>query len=666
MTTQSKYMQSQQARNMRIATEAATEFAKRQQQGPAPLELSAMTLDPSMVADTSDGTLLGKRVKNGDDLNVTIPGWPEGVPAGDLPSTVTLYIEADGEKKKEVGTITVPAPFDQNDTLDTTVPNKEFRAEKNYQLSYDVTTWNGENSNSVASPIIVDITDPNKDAYPAAILVGSNEITDDTLAASSGVLECEIPIYADQKPGDKVIVWWGKAPLPDDPDDLPQPALGPVTVPANRKISLPEDVIRATGDGECAAVYVLVDKARNDSRISYIKNFKVALGALPDNLQPPRVPQADSKGWVDLQDAQDGIYVAIDSYENPKAGDRIAVTWGTSKLDYSPEVGDNSKFPIEICVPNSIVKQEYGAGSGAQVTDVSYKVIRSSIEFVPANQGTVNVDLSVVGPDIDPWPGPVNDNLELAKVFGATSGLENELNRNDAGQPGKLKLKPYTPINVGEKIYFFWKDTEVVEARTIVTQAMIDDDEITADIPWSYILATDNITVPVFYEIGSDTSPNRQRSNNTDVIVDAITLEPDAPTFPTVQANNILNCKSLNPDMSLSVDVPDLSRYADNNHELTITLSWKVYDSRLPNMGSEITAAAKTEMVTLTQANITGYQWKVEPYMDHILPVYMAKRSGRAEITYSFVRGSEKITSLTGNAVVAMWNAEGSCPVTTP
>lgn len=71
--------------------------------------------------------------------------------------------------------------------------------------------------------------------------------------------------------------------------------------------------------------------------------------------------------------------------------------------------------------------------------------------------------------------------------------------------------------------------------------------------------------------------------------------------------------------------------------------------------------------VTLTVQTAKGFAWRVEPYATYILPTYDpppgAGAAGHAVTTYSYLKNGETILSHPAEAVVAMFDAAGSCPL---
>lgn len=172
----------------------------------------------------------------------------------------------------------------------------------------------------------------------------------------------------------------------------------------------------------------------------------------------------------------------------------------------------------------------------------------------------------------------------------------------------------------------------------------------------------------MWYWINSPNSPNRQRSDDTPVEVNAVIFKPAAPTFPDIDGP-FLNCDSLyGPDYAIRVQVPDLSGPPYNlGIGDVVTLHWVALAGTAGE--TPIDGAEKDEPVTLDDTTwpVTGFIWLVRPYATHLLPTYdpfgPGGSEGRGRITYSYVVDGETITSEESEARVTMFLGHGSCPI---
>ncbi len=634
-------------------------------------------IDATWLADPADGTLKGNLVRE-QNLPVSVSAWTALPPSGQQ-DTVRLQwapgaTPAEGDYQ-EVASIVVEGPVDPaRFPLHLEVPNASLQPDGDYSLRYVVEAWNGSRSKSCGVNVICDTLPPWRHAEPAAMSLPVQELTDDVLATYPDEIPGTLPDYADIQRGDKVAFYWVTTPLPDDPDQLPLP-VGYIDVLPDKTVAYPVDMLKQSQDKDYYAFYVLFDKAGNRSPLSSYHKVDVALGPLPSNLQDPIVPLA-ADGVLDLPDAREGISVQIRAFDDWKKTDRIELTWGDQVFS-SSEIGVSPRFPLDIAVPLTVLRDAYDrTAGGEQATNVSYRVLRgakpSEVKAI-----SVNVDFSYIGPDPVPdpdpdWPDPVNGQLTRARVFGKASNVQDSLARADANQAADLKFELYTPLAEGEEIDFFWAGTEVSEARYVVKDTDTSNDEISVEIPWSYIAnAGNHPALPVHYRIHAPGSENYQSSPMTLVNVDAITVVPEKPEFEGLYNNSVINCDSLyadptNPatgEPAVRVRVPDLSRYQLNDGD-KVTLTWTAVEGFTGEV--EVPGVEKSAEITLGGATpVTGFVWLVEPYDTHLLPIYTQAGDGRGRASYTFIApgSGEELTSEVAEAIVALHVPGGACPL---
>lgn len=653
------------ARQARIAwRQQKTQVELARRRAPDPLDGPALPdIVAGQIADPADNTLFKDVILSGNGLKVEIPGWLNLPPAG---FNDWIYLEcAEGSDPEDddyvaVMVVEVPGPA-PSFPVAMVVPAENLQQEGPIQVRYQLSSWNGSSAKSPKVQLIVDTTPPRGDADPDKATVPEEAITDEYLAGNPEGVVCHVPAYSDWKAGDKVAYWWLNE-LPDNPADLQPVAIVEVTEQP-QPIPVPASVVTAMGDGGCYVLYALIDKATNRSRLSVYTRLAVALGTLPDNLQDPLVPLA-ADGTVDLKDAFEGVVVVIPEFDHWKPTDRIEVTWGSTVLK-EEVLGSAPRFPVPVRVPNAVLRAEYADAEGAVATEVSYRILRGDVPFGP-KQISVEVDFSVIGPELPDWPDPVNPALLAPLVHGTDPDKHNQLVReDDTGKPATLKFQLYTPLTAGEQVDFYWGGVQVLEARYIVTDVDEPGEERAVQIPWSYIEQMGNDpNVPVHYRISAPDSPNEQHSRTTLVDVKAVILVPPAPTFLKLSETGVLNCASLDgEDHAVLVQLPDLSAYLAAGDQVTLT--W----TPLAGIeGEEILGdAVKSEPITLDADTVTGLVWRVQPYEDHILPTYDpqgAGVAGRARIKYVFDYKGDPAISATEQKIVAMFIAGSeSCPL---
>ena len=628
--------------------------------------LAPPQFNPGEITDPSDGTVLAAVLHAAQGLAVLIPRWQNASPHPEDVDTVQLWWAAGDAPAPEdyalVDMATFQGPGDADSfPLPLRLQPEYLSPDGRYWLRYTVITANGASADAAPVPLTCDRIPPWGNAAPPVAGIPGVPITDDYLDGSPLGVALTIPDYAGMQPGDQVQYWWTLG-LPEDPTTLP-----PLTVPVDTApltVHVPTQTVHAIGDGGCYLTYRVLDKAGNLSRLSTPVRLAVALGALPQPLHPPQVPLADD-GLLDLKDAMAGIDVVIPAFANGKPSDRVAISWGGKALLERP-LGDVPGRPFVVRVPAQILREAYGTATGPVATEVGYRILRGDVVFGP-QQVTVNVDLYVAGPDLPEWPDPVNPLLSAPRVFGAVSATQNVLTRDDGNAPAAVRFDLYTPLHAGEIIDFYWDGVQVTEATYIVADGDLPDTEKEVFIPWAYIAnAGNHPQLPVHYRLRGATSPNEQHSPTTLVNADAFTLTPPAPTFLYLNANGQLSCTSLNgDDHAVVMAVPDLSEWLQPGDVVTVT--WTPFWNRHDNM-VELTDAIKTEQIVLSDQSVTGFEWRISPYQDHVLPIYeynpAVTPTGTGRIEYGFTFENEAIRSAREERMVAMFIGNDPCPIT--
>lgn len=632
-------------------------------------DLPPPAIDKRVFADESDGTLLSVFLGVGVTLSLKIPKWTLSARGKD---TLTVYKLPDGEQ------VLFEGEFDSADSelfpLSVDIPFGVFNrwGEGAHEFVYDVVQAN--NSELRSQPLLLrfDRVPPYGHNRPLPFPeVGP------VLEGDVGAVTLTLPEYPDWQAGDHVAYFWvNLAEPPEDLSDLAPVAFVEVQSPP-QSLVVPEAIIRQAGNGGIYAIYQLFDKAGNASFPSDYRAVGVALGTLPDNLQPPRVPLAPGSGddRIDVADALLGVTVEIDAFDNVEAEDEINVTWGSAALGWD-RVGVRN-FPLEIAVPNQVLRGQYGmTTTGDKPTKVKYEVRRGTVP-----QGSQEIDILVnfetvaPGPGPDPipeFPEPVNPRLPLPNVYGEGSATPNQLDPAHENKEATLKVVLYDDIKTGDKLEFYWGGEQIAEATYEIDEADDDPgDEIPRPVPWVYIKGGNNGVVPVHYTVTRPGVPNIGLSGNQDVTVDAITITPAAPDYergPTAPEGWV-NCASLYEDPSdphslepaIRIVVPNLTEYELEAGDV-VTMHWQAFQGAADR---PLPSADRTETITLgANYPVTGFTWYVQPYDDHILPIYVEDDpAGSAKITYSFEYQGKQVTSEVLEIVVAMYTPTGVCPI---
>ncbi|WP_434771075.1 hypothetical protein [Pseudomonas entomophila] len=491
-------------------------------------------------------------------------------------------------------------------------------------------------------------------------------------------MKLQLPPYADRADGDRVYWFWLNE-LPDNPSAVPPTGTAPVEATLPQMITVPADTIRALGDGGVYVLYALEDKAGNVSRLSEYTEIGVAIGPLPSNLKAPLVPTVTA-GLVTQQDVFNGVQVHIPSFDNFKPTDQIRAIWGGVAQPWR-ELGNAGVFPQVFDISGRTVWNSYGAASTGEVmVDVAYEVRRGTVP-----QGRMAIQVSVnlerigpvdPGPDPDPdWPDPVNPRLPAPEVYGETSDTLNELLPEDEYQDARLVLLVDGSLREDDVLAFYWNDVHLDTLDYSLAAADIGQ-ELERVVPWAAIKAQGNGDIPVHYRVGRPGNPNIVLSSDVPVAVSAIGIHPDKPEFlggNTEAPVGWLTCAALyddaapNPlDPAIRVQVPDLAQYGLAVGD-KVTLEWTAVHSftgETPIPGVDL-----SEDVVLTAANLNGFVWRVQPYDQHILPIYefdqsaTPVRDGRGRVHYAFTLAGKVYTSDVEEQIVSMHDASGACPL---
>ena len=619
---------------------------------------------PLIIEGLIDDGLLPKSDQD-KSLTVKIPAWGNLPPTGQTDRVILEWARDDA------GFVTLlsqafTGPLSPDDFPVPVPISPELLREGEYELRYRVLLWTGA-AEEASSPrkLTIDKTPPYGTDYPTELITPVGPITDDFLSQNPTGMVCEIPDYPDkQDPGDVVAVFWVKNEIPEDFADL-TPIDGVKPIPSDRKVTIPENVIQQAGDGDFLAVYVLFDRTGNPSRISGIQTppIQVALGPLPIvPLAGPTVPLATPDGLIDRRDASAGVRVHVENYTNWKFGDQVEVTWGTQVLAKYPVTGSS----LDISVPWIILKGQYDfTGAAEQSTNVSYRVLRGSMPFA-ATPISVNVDLSVVGPDNPDEPGPINQTLGLVEVRG-DSDLLNELTSADAGKDATATLTLYDSVAPGNEILLHWNGVALDSPFIITTEQA--GDEIPIPVPWDVINrggSSNTEGLPVYYTVSGEDANNDQESPRTLVVVDVVSVELAAPTFRDLNALGNLTCQSLyGPLHGVRVHIPPDSEHLKQG--TVITAEWLAYQGYDQATATPIESTLKTEQLPAMTAEqaVNGIDWLVEPYDVHLLPTYAgpADPAGRGRIHYSVEINGKSVWSRETNAMVAMFTANDTCQI---
>ncbi|WP_434656365.1 hypothetical protein J3P96_07630 [Pseudomonas sp. R3-56] len=654
--------------------EAHSAYLRMRSEHRSRVDLEKIIIDSGNYADEAKGLLKGPVLQNG--LIVKIPKWANPPLPGKSDRIEVKFAIGSGRfdvvAEQVFEDLSGPFPYEM------VIGNDRLPQSADCRICYVHYNWENNETESPITPVICDQVPPYNRELPKALKFVTTNLDDSNLPAGSN-LTATIPGYPDWQATDKIYIFLvDAAAIPEDPTGLTPIFFGPVPDPGSgdASVQINGNDVRDFGDAECVFMYVLQDEATNFSAISDYEKMTLTFGPLPDDLLAPEIPQADP-GPLVAEHALAGVSVWIPRYDNHKRDDEIQLSWGNTDLGKFP-VGNNPPEKIEIPVsPALLMLQEYGEGTtGNKPTEISYQVIRKGRPFGPQSK-EIQVDFEVPIPWIPwpplDWPDPVHPSLVAGEVRNHDDSRTNELARADKNEDATFAFTWYAKAVNGHIIDFFWNGTAVPEARITFDATNPDHvpgQEQTVIIPWNYIKGGGNgPTVPVHYQLSVTDGKNDLKSATTPVLVNAIAIDLPAANFPSNPGpDDYLGCRTLEPDGALKVDIPDLSGLLKDGN----TIKFRFTPMRGSVLGSDedpIEEAIFNKDYTLgTEWPATGFTIMVEPYDDHILPLYHenADRLGRVKIEYFFHDGTEEIGSQSLTRMTAFYGPSAPCPITTP
>lgn len=622
--------------------------------------LDAMTIKDELLAVPKDNTVLVKYLREEESrLIITIEEpWQLPTYPGDKDTLRIFHVET----LTVLTTEEVVMGDESRFPFEFEVPKNLIRVfgEGENNFAYEVDHYNTSFSESYKLKLVFDRVPPYNQTAPTKI-PAIPAVTD----ANKAEVKLVLPEYVDYQLGDRVAYWW-EASIPDDPWRVDPVAIVEVgALPA--QLPVPADVIERVGDGGVLAVYVLLDKAGNNSHLSDITHIGVALGALPTNLKDPIVPQA-ADGGIYQQDAFDGVIVQVPEFDNWKPTDQVRVKWGGQAHSGWRPLTDSPVFPLAFSIQADTLLADYGAdGTGDKSTPVAYEVRRGTVP-----QGSksiaVNVNLEQIGPGNPKWPDPVNPGLEKVTINGKSGGENHLVDPGDYEQPATLTLVVNADLKEGDVLTFYWDDAYIGDIDHEVKDGE-PGTEITKTVPWDVIKERGDDTVLVHYRVQRLENPNPIRSEDTRVLVEAVGIHPVAPDFLGLAANGWLVCKSIWEDESdlepaVRVQVPDLAEYGLTATD-RVTMHWSAVHGREGE--DEVAGVALDEVVELDSVKVNGFVWKV-PFVTHVKPIYdpgSNRPDGRGRAKYSFTLNGKTYASEVQEAVASMHDGLESCELRT-
>lgn len=575
------------------------------------------------------------------------------------------------------GTLVYPDPtFEVKDYKDTTdvyyqiAPWQINVYSGKFNIYYGVKSAAQPNieSGSGTLTITVDRSSPNGNAAPGPLKFPdgmNNTVTLKYLADHEDKVIVKVPAYAHMEAGQTVTLWWnGKKML----GMLPVEVSAQDVIDNEVSIEIPGDSFRNSKDEKVALKYTLTSRAGFEGKLSEENTLIVSLLPDPTNLPDPIVPLA-ADGLIDLEDANQGVMIQIDTYENVLVGDTIIAYWGGLPLRH--EIESVRAFPIFIPVPRKTIIDR---GSGQ--IPVNYQVLRGGLVY-PSNILDVKVDVGHVGPPIDPDPTtPVNEALPLVSIKGGSNLYPiNHLGVKD-GRKAAIATIPFYQSSAGQpdepiitqvdaQIMLVWgaqSSSPINIGPVTVLKSHLDSKtlpEIT--IPSDIVDTThDSKDFQVFYQlIRPATNPvgNPVSSPSTSVVV---ALNPpgglDGLKSPEIQdltsTGWLVKDKIENTGVSIMVKPYSGMEVGDK-----VEINWTAFSSTDNTPGTEIDGSKYTDSKIVTAvALVNGVLFTVpySPNVELILAHSLNQRQGSATALYTVTQDGQLYDSPPKNVPIEL------------
>lgn len=421
-----------------------------------PIPLSADTLqrrgvqtrkppynDPVIDRRLPDGTIPSDMLDK--DIIVKVLAWQGADKQFDK-----VELMVDGVLTGIIEPIVEPPDFTELTLTPALIPN-----ERRYVIDY--MTWQAIGNNAEPAeapiPVIVDRTPPGSADLGAMsfAIEHLDGVTPGELDNNDELITV-LPGWYDEATGDVATLFYSTDENPTDSDYLafnPNLSLTVGDPNDHYEIGIPKASLVAMGDGDRWFSYQIRDQAGNvRSALAPGVRLKILMNA-PSTLAAPLVP-ANDDGLITWADAApgfqpDGLPVQIPRYTDPAPQDQILVYWGNSAIGLTGEIGTppggtwNDPM-MAIGVPFTYVNN---GSTWPATVDVTYSVLRASVQIPRSAATTVQVNLTTPGGIVDPEPGtPVHENLRPLEVL-SSGGSSNMIPADEYGNDATAII-PYT------------------------------------------------------------------------------------------------------------------------------------------------------------------------------------------------------------------------------
>ncbi|MGY2339985.1 hypothetical protein ACW9HW_12165 [Pseudomonas sp. SDO5532_S415] len=620
-------------------------------------------LKPTIV-DAMDDTGLIHSSKLDFALNVTIPEWSERPP---FPGPVNVlrmeWLLPSSNQWRDFGDPEdIPGPIEAPDLdfpLERSIPVDVFRDHEGpFEFRYRVKNWNNATERvSATAPVLLDRSGPVW-VNPLTAMIDIVEkpvITDAVLARDLGVY-CIIPDFVEANRVDVwvKVYWMTRPPLPTE--NIADFQVLSIQLPPDRKVLIPEDVIKGYGSKTQFAVAVLFDKAGNPGERSLPATVPVALGTLPSGLQPCTVPLAeDAETLIDRADAAYPTEVHIKEYTGWHDSHGVQIWWGGHKLPIT-SVGAHSKWPLKIPVPWSIMSLVYDFDSTTHVQDidVDYQILVGDYPFDSPGPVNINTDFAIPKPG-DPDPDPIDISLNLIE-FLSFSGSSTELTLSDIDEDATVFIELYDDPEIGVTFTPRYNGVPLLAAPYEVNGSETPNQKIPFTVTWDEIKQFPVMeNLPIDYTLTHPDFINPQQSLPTHIDVLVETVQHPDPQFPELPGEpaNLINCNFLREKggvWGIIMHIPK-STYLKKN--TAVELEWKTYEPG----GTVIAIHPETRIVSQEEED-NGLDWLV-PHDKCLKPTYPDYSYGVGKMKYTITVRGTPVPSTTVERFIAVFEADG-------
>ena len=437
--------------------------------------------------------------------------------------------------------------------------------------------------------------------------------------------------------------------------------------------TVPASVI--TKSGVYKLIYTITDRVGHVSLPSIASAPFTVVLTPPPVLQDVLIDQApapiggSTDRLINVKDYVSGVTGEILVYTNHlPAKDKFQFKWGNQPWTQWFGV-PRLPFTLDKALLTPLILADYGTTKGVKPTDLQYRIGRDGEEFDSPIK-TIDVNLSVTGPDNPGPPGSPNTRLLPLSMFGTPDAVPREANVlrfPQAGNTAFAEIVLWTGSDApaqGMWIHVVRPDGTLVTPPYPITTE-VSGQTIRVPVAWSNIEAGGNGVQNFHYFVASTPAPtaddNRNDSAPTAVqVLGAVTTSLPAPQFSGAVgsgASNQWNCDSL---VIVPVATPKTFQgrivvQGDPRMVLgqQLTLALRIFR---PRIGTPIFDNTQTYSVLITPAIIASGHTFLVPFS-----FLVNARLGRAEVVITAPLAGNTLGVATSGINVRTTLSQNSC-----